>query len=145
MRKALRLLPVAGLLLGAVVLVGFLAGCGSKAKTDEVVEKALDPTCGMEVAMTEDAITLEHEGKTYYFCSADCKEAFVADPDKYLAEKSKVTCPTCGMEVVVTDETPTYEYEGETYYLCSADCHAKFVADPAKYMEAHHEEMHEGM
>lgn len=143
LKKTLPTLLGAALLFGAVVLVGFLAGCGSKAKTDEVTQKATDPTCGMEVAMTEGAVTHEYEGKTYYFCSADCKKAFIADPDKYLAEESKVICPTCGMEVTVTDETPTYEYEGKTYYFCSADCNTKFVADPGEYMEEMHEEMEE--
>lgn len=132
-KKAITLLVV------TVLVAGLFAGCGAK-KTDEVVEKATDPTCGMEVAMTADAITLEHDGKTEYFCSEECKAKYLES-----ASETMLTCPTCGMEVVVTDETPTYEYDGETYYLCSADCKVKFVADPAKYMEAHHEEMEEEM
>lgn len=86
LKKTLPTLLGAALLFGTVVLVGFLAGCGSKAKTDEVIKKATDPTCGMEVAMTEGAVTHEYEGKTYYFCSADCKTKFVADPGEYMEE-----------------------------------------------------------
>lgn len=71
------------LLFGALLIAGFLVGCGAK-KTDEVVEKTTDPTCGMEVAITADAVTLEHDGKTEYFCSEDCKVKFVADPAKYM-------------------------------------------------------------
>src|SRR5262245_31620833 len=39
---------------------------------------AIDPVCGMEV---DDRTTKEkttHEGTTYYFCSNDCKEEFLA-------------------------------------------------------------------
>lgn len=145
LKKTLPTLLGAALLFGAVVLVGFLAGCGSKAKTDEVTKKATDPTCGMEVAMTEGAVTHEYEGKTYYFCSADCKKAFIADPDKYLAEEAKVIDPVCGMEATMTPDAAKYEYEGKTYYFCSADCKTKFVADPGEYMEEMHEEMEEEM
>jgi len=118
-----------------VLVAGVLAGC---AKKTEEVEMAIDPTCGMEVAMTEDAITLEQDGQTVYFCSQECKTKYVESQ-----AEGMVICPTCGMEIEVTEETPYYEYESETYYLCSDDCKAKFVADPDKYMEGHHEEMHE--
>ena len=30
----------------------------------------------------------EHAGRTYYFCSARCRERFVADPAKYLAAEA---------------------------------------------------------
>ncbi|TKJ41953.1 hypothetical protein CEE36_07825 [candidate division TA06 bacterium B3_TA06] len=86
LKKTLPTLLGAALLFGAVVLVGFLAGCGSKAKTDEVTKKATDPTCGMEVTVTDETPTYEYEGKTYYFCSADCKTKFVADPGEYMEE-----------------------------------------------------------
>ena len=31
----------------------------------------------------------EYKGKTYYFCSEDCKRDFIKDPDKYLASSIK--------------------------------------------------------
>ena len=43
-----------------------------------------DPVCGMEVKEDEAAAQGEHEGVTYYFCSAWCKEEFEKDPKKYL-------------------------------------------------------------
>jgi YHS domain-containing protein len=45
---------------------------------------ALDPVCGMTVNqhLTEIATTIQ--GQTYYFCAEGCREAFVADPQKYL-------------------------------------------------------------
>ena len=47
-------------------------------------EPAIDPVCGMTVEPASAAATAVHEGKTYYFCSAGCRDKFVADPEKYL-------------------------------------------------------------
>ena len=48
---------------------------------------ATDPVCGMSV----DPATAEYRsfqnGKTYYFCSAGCKEAFDKDPAKYVGQQ----------------------------------------------------------
>lgn len=37
---------------------------------------AVDPVCGMTVALDGAAITLEHEGATYAFCNAGCRDIF---------------------------------------------------------------------
>lgn len=42
-----------------------------------------DPVCGMTLEETDAVGSVEHDGKTYYFCSDDCKEEFEADPDAY--------------------------------------------------------------
>lgn len=39
---------------------------------------AVDPICGMTVALTDTAITLEHDGTTDAFCSTACRDAFAA-------------------------------------------------------------------
>lgn len=44
-------------------------------------EKHRDPVCGMRVG--ENDPSLEHEGETYYFCSAICRKQFERDPDLY--------------------------------------------------------------
>jgi len=44
-----------------------------------------DPVCGMRIDADDAVATAEHEGKTYYFCSQACHDAFVADPDSYAA------------------------------------------------------------
>jgi YHS domain-containing protein len=46
---------------------------------------ATDPVCGMRIDTDDPAATAEHEGKTYYFCSQACYDAFVADPNSYVA------------------------------------------------------------
>jgi Cu+-exporting ATPase len=43
-----------------------------------------DPVCGMMVEPDGAAAKADYEGKTYYFCSVDCKEEFEEDPDSYI-------------------------------------------------------------
>jgi Cu+-exporting ATPase len=47
---------------------------------------AKDPICGMSVDPATAKHKAEHGGATYYFCSAGCREKFVADPARFLAE-----------------------------------------------------------
>jgi YHS domain-containing protein len=42
-----------------------------------------DPVCGMTIEETDAVATVEHEGKTYYFCSQDCAEEFTENPEDY--------------------------------------------------------------
>ncbi|WP_436907931.1 permease [Halosimplex marinum] len=48
--------------------------------TDDGPETARDPVCGMEVDPEETDYSTEHDGETYYFCSASCMESF--DPEE---------------------------------------------------------------
>lgn len=43
-----------------------------------------DPVCGMKVNPARASWTSTHDGTAYYFCAEDCKEAFDADPSRYL-------------------------------------------------------------
>ena len=54
---------------------------GSHAAADEV----RDPVCGMAVDPHKSPYRQLHAGRTYYFCSAGCREKFAAAPAKYLA------------------------------------------------------------
>jgi membrane fusion protein, copper/silver efflux system len=50
---------------------------------------ATDPSCGHTVDMNKaknTGRTSEYRGKTYYFCSADCKQKFDSDPERTLAQ-----------------------------------------------------------
>ena len=48
-------------------------------------ETAIDPVCKMTVQIASPAGgTAEHDGQTYYFCGPGCREAFVAEPAKFL-------------------------------------------------------------
>jgi xanthine dehydrogenase accessory factor len=41
-------------------------------------ETAIDPVCGMEVAVSEASIHLERDGDLFYFCSEGCRDTFSA-------------------------------------------------------------------
>jgi YHS domain-containing protein len=49
----------------------------------EVTGMAKDPVCGMTVDEKKAAATATQDGKTYYFCSAGCKEKFTKNPQQY--------------------------------------------------------------
>jgi Cu+-exporting ATPase len=42
----------------------------------------------MTVDVADAKYTSVHEGRTYYFCSAGCQQAFEADPVAALADRS---------------------------------------------------------
>ncbi len=44
---------------------------------------AIDPVCGMTVAADPSSHPLVHDGVTYYFCRAGCRDRFEADPSAY--------------------------------------------------------------
>ena len=46
-------------------------------------QKVTDPVCGMSVDPAKAAASVEHEGRTYYFCSKGCAKSFSADPHHY--------------------------------------------------------------
>jgi YHS domain-containing protein len=48
---------------------------------------AKDPVCGMDVDTTTSKLSLEHDGKTYWFCGKGCLLEFKDDPEKYLDPK----------------------------------------------------------
>ena len=48
---------------------------------------AVDPVCGMTVAVTPTASLLDYEETTYYFCCAGCRESFERDPGRYLGAR----------------------------------------------------------
>lgn len=55
---------------------------------------ALDPVCGMTVAVDPRNRPVDHRGVTYYFCSAGCRGAFERDPAAYvrLEEDTEARC-----------------------------------------------------
>ena len=47
---------------------------------------AIDPVCGMEVEEKSAKDNSSYNGRTYYFCSADCREEFDESPEEYVGE-----------------------------------------------------------
>ena len=50
----------------------------------EKAEPVKDPVCGMEVIDIKKAPSEEYKGKTYYFCSENCKKTFKKSPKSYI-------------------------------------------------------------
>lgn len=47
-------------------------------------EQVTDPVCSMKINKSDAVATVEHEGKTYYFCSQDCADSFKQSPEDYI-------------------------------------------------------------
>ena len=65
------------------------AGMNAPPQGEKTAQRATDPVCGMEVSVEAAKAlgqTLEHRGKSYYFCTAECKEKFEKNPEPYLAK-----------------------------------------------------------
>lgn len=78
-KKNIRLLAI----VIAVAMLGLLVAAAQSAN-----DTAKDPVCGMSLKIEGAAHTAEYLGKTYYFCSEDCKAAFLKDPAKFAAKKA---------------------------------------------------------
>jgi Cu+-exporting ATPase len=69
-----------------------------KPTTDPHAAVAKDPVCGMTVT-TDTPHRAEHQGRTYYFCSAGCRAKFEADPARYASLTSQDSAkPATSME-----------------------------------------------
>ncbi|MGR3590746.1 MAG: heavy metal translocating P-type ATPase [Limimaricola soesokkakensis] len=99
---------------------------------------ATDPVCGMSVDVETAKHVAEHEGETFYFCSAKCREKFETRPEIFLDPALKAapperedeiytcpmhpeikqigpgSCPICGMALepkgIPMTEGPSEEY-----------------------------------
>ena len=82
-------------------------------------ETAIDPVCGMTVAIETAKHTHSHAGRTHYFCNPKCKERFIADPLRYLDPERRAaaeaqdaanvpagTLYTCPMDPEIVQEGP---------------------------------------
>jgi xanthine dehydrogenase accessory factor len=71
--------------IAVAVLAELVAWRHSRTVVPAVPDVAVDPVCGMEVAVGAAKETTIHEGTTYYFCGAGCRSRFEADPARYLS------------------------------------------------------------
>ncbi len=85
---------------------------GQQAHAHDHVRTVKDPVCGMTVDPRTAKHRAEHEGHAYHFCSARCREKFVADPAVYLGEREPAppapsgTIYTCPMHPQVQQVGP---------------------------------------
>jgi len=86
--------------------------CCTGAHPPARVTDARDPVCGMTVDPRATTHRAEHHGHTYRFCSAGCREKFVAEPQRYLGDSvaptpvSEGTLYTCPMHPEVQQAGP---------------------------------------
>jgi xanthine dehydrogenase accessory factor len=64
---------------------GAAAGVPGGGVTAGAVAAAADPVCGMTVAVTARSVHAEYAGRMWYFCGSGCRDAFAADPERYIA------------------------------------------------------------
>jgi YHS domain-containing protein len=85
--------------IAVIALLGLVASCGQKeesstpaemspgaqtAEVQTVSSKIVDPVCGMQIDPGTDIIA-EYKGMTYHFCSTECRDQFMQDPEKYMS------------------------------------------------------------
>jgi Cu+-exporting ATPase len=77
----------------------------------------IDSVCGMtiDVARAEEAgLLVEHEGRTYAFCRAGCRRAFLESPDEYVTKAEAavaVAAPTSAKGLPLIDQGMRLWYE----------------------------------
>jgi len=64
--------------------------------------RVLDPVCGMTVDPATAKHRHTHEGRPYSFCSARCRERFIAAPAQYLTPAAKASAPAVPADTVHT-------------------------------------------
>ena len=91
-----------------------------------------DPVCGMTVEPESAAAKAKYNKLTWYFCSNNCHDKFIADPKQY-TNALQETDPVCGMDVSRDSEHHS-QYENKQYYFCSDSCQKKFETDAESYL-----------
>jgi Cu+-exporting ATPase len=43
-----------------------------------------DPVCGMQFDSRQAAAQAVHDGVAYYFCSEECRDTFLEDPEQFV-------------------------------------------------------------
>lgn len=80
---------------------------------DDAATPLKDPVCGM-VVKSQSEFHCEHQGLTYYFCGAHCKDKFSANPEQYVVppppaspqQAAGNTIYTCPMHPEVRQDHP---------------------------------------
>jgi P-type Cu+ transporter len=62
-----------------------LATSGCECKEEPM---AKDPVCGMDVNDRDAKATAQHGGKSYNFCSTECRDQFQKNPERYTRQSA---------------------------------------------------------
>jgi xanthine dehydrogenase accessory factor len=71
--------------IAVAVLAELVAWRHGRGPLGEHALEAVDPVCGMTVAVGPGTPSVEHEGTTYWFCCPGCTGRFARDPARFLA------------------------------------------------------------
>jgi xanthine dehydrogenase accessory factor len=70
--------------IAVAILAQLVAWRHTRTGGEAVLLEAIDPVCGMTVAVEASGDAVVHEGVSYYFCCAGCRNRFEAEPSRYL-------------------------------------------------------------
>src|SRR5207253_1850945 len=70
--------------IAVAILAELVAWRHTRARPELLRAEAVDPVCGMTIAVEGARETAVHEGIAYYFCNPGCRQRFEADPARYL-------------------------------------------------------------
>ena len=98
-------------------------------------ETVRDPVCDMDVIPASAAGSVEHDGRTYYFCSKHCAAKFRADPGRFTGKASAPGAPVLPSITVIpapggvaqTRARPAQSEVGRASYTCPM--HPEIVSD----------------
>ena len=62
----------------------------------EEIAMEKDPVCGMDVNPRNAPAQSNFQGRTFYFCSEDCKQRFDREPHRYVAQPQPSTVRQTG-------------------------------------------------
>jgi xanthine dehydrogenase accessory factor len=71
--------------IAVAVLAELVAWRHQRAPVGALPLEAVDPVCGMTVAVGANTPSAEHEATTYWFCCSGCRDRFARDPETFLA------------------------------------------------------------
>ena len=57
-------------------------------RKESVMAAVVDPVCGMQIESGEAAGQAMYENVTYFFCSEDCRDRFMANPQEFVKPES---------------------------------------------------------
>ncbi|MGH3015606.1 MAG: XdhC family protein [Gaiellaceae bacterium] len=74
--------------IAVAILAELVAWRHTRPDESPVPQEAVDPVCGMTVAVEAAAERVVHEGVTMVFCSAHCRARFEAEPERYAGTRA---------------------------------------------------------
>ena len=74
--------------IAVAILAELVAWRHTRPAEGPVLQEAVDPVCGMTVAVEAAAERVVHDGATVVFCSAHCRARFEAEPERYAGTRA---------------------------------------------------------